>query len=137
MDVHILEKDFFRQRQLPRRRKARRYHNGERAAVARGVIGAKILLGIPVEASSLAEAAAQVHVSIHYVEWAAWVIQSEDPGPKLLKIQKSKISQKSKNSIIRFSTNRRLGCRPCVHEPRRTWLPFLAVLLLRHDRRTI
>ena len=66
----------------PRRRRQprqRRYRNGQRAAVARAIAGAKLLLGLPVRVTSQDEAAATVGVAVRYVTAAAAVLKAENP----------------------------------------------------------
>lgn len=65
--------------QLNRRHKPQ-FRNDQRAAVARAITGASILLGIPVKTSSQARAAQLVGSSIRYVQAACLVLQVEDPA---------------------------------------------------------
>ena len=69
-----------RVRQSLRRKPRSRFHNGQRQAVRRALTGARIRLGLPVQASSLASAAQLVGSSKQYVEAATWLLQAEDPA---------------------------------------------------------
>jgi hypothetical protein len=69
---------FRRRVRQPARRKSQ-FRNGERRAVKRALTGARIRLGLPIEASSLTSAAQQVGSTASYVEAAIRVLQAEDP----------------------------------------------------------
>jgi hypothetical protein len=63
-----------------RRRSARRsqFRRGERRAVRQALTAARLRLGHPIKATSLAEAAEAAGSSVHYVEAAVWVLEAED-----------------------------------------------------------
>ena len=62
-----------------RRRSARRhFRDGQRAAALRAKTGAEAYLGRPIEAATLAEAAAKCGSSIGYVEAMVALLQSEN-----------------------------------------------------------
>jgi hypothetical protein len=66
-------------RQVKSRRNAQ-FRRGQRRAVLRALTGARILLGLPIEASSQAGVAELVGSNIRYVEAGIAVLQAEDPA---------------------------------------------------------
>jgi hypothetical protein len=70
-----------RVRQPARRHQSKSlFRNGERVAVRRALTGARIRLGLPLEASTYVAAAEQVGSTPLYVEAMRWLLKAEDPA---------------------------------------------------------